>query len=1256
MKQERVFFGLLFLLVLVTAAMQPGFAQVRSGTIVGIVADEQGGRIPGAEVALINQGTQIPVTVVTNDAGEYLVPYLAAGAYTVQVVMPGFETLRRTDVQVATAQTVRVDAVLKVGEVSNVLEVRAEAVQLQTETSTVTNAIDEKLILALPNITHNPLFFATLQPGVTARANMLDSQTASSFGVGFAGRLRFTGFSVNGGQVGHNDVQLDGLSVLGAGWHDATVLPNTEAIQEVRTIVNNYSAEYGRAEGIVQISTKPGGNEYHGNLFYRSRNEAFNANTFQNNRTWVSQQDGRTVARAPFRVHSYGATFGGPVIRDKAFFFTSWEGLYHRFGSDFYGRVPTEKELAGDWSETYRSVSGVPTLVKIFDPWTVTPMGGNIYKREQVPNNKIINPNPFVQKLFSYYPKPNREPDDIYQARNYYLRGVRKVDRNSINSRLDYATGKHSLYSSFGAQTGQLLEPRQWGEDNPFTNRAADLKDRNPYGQIGDTWAVSPTLVLDARYQLSRIESDSAARAFKDLDYDQFGIPKDKQAVNPVPGNAPQWTWSSQWPFTALDNNGYNFKQERQTHHGVVASLTKTRSRWTHRAGIEYRAMFSNYVDAVHPVLLKSEERDSAGPYVNHQGAWQSSYDPAFNTADYRGIGPAAFQMGVGVNVIREGNTVRPALKQSYMGLYTQNDWRASDRLTLNLGLRWDLQPGPTERFNRLSSLDFTRQNPFGTYPHYSFAGVDGYNRNYWNTEWDNFGPRLGFAYRITDSFVVNGGYGLTYLPSNTGFYATPGMYGMGSFAHYTDEGTSTVYGNNPAGYPIGDFTQFNPLIQPTGTDTTAPGLYGLTSADGAWRMDRHEWKSGRVQQWNLSLQKQVGRVWLVSANYVGKHGDRLHLSRVPLNTNQYISPSILADWRNTYIQSNGKTIPWNQPVPNPWQPDPDNLIRFRGDLGRTTVPLIYSLQKYPHMGVMATQLSEGFSDYHGLTLQLNRRFSNGLQFNTHYTWSKSTDLSADEIMAQGFYDTGGGGTGNYNMLNLKASKRVSFMDQPHRWLLNFVYDLPFGMGRQFATGNRALDLMIGGWQIAGTGQAQSGSPLGIGGPWGPNVLNMRPDRDWSVPVEVPKELQRWYDGKTSVALPSGRVITPPANTFLKYNSDAFKGRVVMGADGTTVLADQWYWGDAAGTFSDIRGKGYHNWNMTLMRTFQATERFAVDFIAQASNVFNKAQFRPNMNAWFGSVNTTGPIVGYTNEQNWGTHGHSTFDPRQIEVHLKVRF
>ncbi|MDQ1470491.1 MAG: hypothetical protein QOJ99_1971, partial [Bryobacterales bacterium] len=301
-------------------------AQIRSGTATGAVVDPSGAAVPDAEVTIKNIGTNISNSTRTSSDGLYTLPYLETGTYSISITKSGFEPFQVNGVHIESSQSVRVDASLRLGSTGVKLEVSASAEQLQTDSSTVSGATSSQVIDSIPNVTQNPLYYAGLQNGVQPRNNTSSSTSVGSFGIGVAGRAQFSAFGVNGGRAFENDIQLDGLPIMGGGFNEAAILPNTEGLQEVRVINNNFTAEYGHGQSVISLSTKSGTNQYHGEGTYLLRNEALNANTNSNNANGLS--------RSAFKVNQFGGAVSGPIIKDKLFFFSSYH--YLRFNQGQY--------------------------------------------------------------------------------------------------------------------------------------------------------------------------------------------------------------------------------------------------------------------------------------------------------------------------------------------------------------------------------------------------------------------------------------------------------------------------------------------------------------------------------------------------------------------------------------------------------------------------------------------------------------------------------------------------------------------------------------------------------------------------------------------------------------------------------------------------------------------------------------------------------------------------------------------------------
>ena len=1221
-------------------------AQIRSGAIVGAVRDPQGAAVPAAQVQVIEERTNNVYTLETGESGEFTQPYLPAGVYTVSVEAEGFSPSRRTGITLNTAETVRADIALEIGSVDTAVTVSAEAVSLQTESSTIQGAVNETVIKQVPNIQNNPFYYATLQAGVVGRGRFNDSQDVTTMGIGTDARRNFSAISVNGGQAFSNDVTLDGVTIQGSGWNEVTILPNPEGLQEVRVLNNNFSAEYGRAQGVISATTKSGTNELHGSAFYRKRHDALNANSFLNN--------ARGFDRPEFDVNSFGGTVGGPVKKDQAFFFVSYEGFLHDRSIDFLRTVPTDAEKNGDFSNSFVNVSGQPRNLQVFDPFAARQLDANTFEREIIPNSILpaSRLNPGALNLINEYPGANNPADDFTNANNFFRRDTQDFSRDSVNSRFDLRLGnKHSLYFTGGFMNGTIDTPGAWGDASRFYSRnqfvGAVVEDRNYFLSVGDTIIFSPSWVMDVRVGVNRVRTRNQALEYDDFDYDRYGIPADFQAARAV-DSAPHiaWGWNR---FSALDNSAYLFKNERQTNSQLVAGVTHNRGKWTHKFGAEVRSMLSNYADAQSSVSIRGATGNGSGiyPLTTADGRRAGNPDPWQGNDAW-----SSALLGVTGNY-DISNVMRPALLQNYAALYTQNDWRATDRLTVNLGLRWDWQPGPTERFDRLSSFSFRGDSPFGSPGEIVFPGNNRDSRRLWRTRMMDFGPRVGLAYRVTDKTVVRAGYGLTYIPSNTGFFGGPWTYGMDPFS---PNELNQRYGPNPAGIVVATYDQpgFARVLNGPGADGGNPVNYGQFNQP---RMDYDDYLNGKSQQYNFTIQHSLTPATALTIGFAGTRGNHLPYHRVPLNQDELLPDSVLNQFRDDYIARGGRGSLATDQVANPFQPDPNNLLPFLGPFANATVPLINTLMPWPLFNNLRMQRSIGWSNYNSLILGLQHR-SDNLTMQTNYTFSKAMDFTQSEAATNGFAEGTGYNIGPLNARDWRDNYAPSGQDVRHRFVLSMVYDLPFGRGQRFETGSSVLDAIVGGWNVGSVWLAQSGFPINING-LAAGSLNGRPDIVPGADLELPENLQGWYDGQTSITLPSGRQFTPCNFCYQRYNPDAFQGRVIEVSEGNFIQDNYWF-GNAANRYIDFRNPNRFNVNLSVGRTFRIAEGKDLQFQAQATNLLNGAQFR-SFNGGLGATNVRnrperGEAPGFTTNNGFGTHNLNTFDPRQVELRLTFRF
>lgn len=1238
----------------------PSFAQVVTGTLVGTVRDSSGAVVSNADIVVTNVKTGISVNYKTNQVGDFVAPYLEPGTFRVTARAEGFKTQVAENNDLNVNETKRVDLMLSPGRSDETVQVYGGAETIQTETSSVQGAVNEKLLDAVPNVNRNPWNYAALLPNVIRSGNggstggAADTQNTQSLGVGIDSRLTYSSFAINGSQPFNNDIRLDGISVMGSGWNAAVVNPNPDGISEVRVITSDYSAEYGRGQGIVLITTKSGSNKFHGTAFDQIRNEALNANSYSN--------DALGVARGPFKLNQFGGTLGGPIVKNKAFFFVSYEGFRFKEQQNGFLHVPTDAERVGDFSSTLINDNGVPTPIRLFDPFNVTQIGPNLFQRAEVPNADIRNlargADPFALKLLSFYPEPNSPPIDVYNNNNFLYKIIVPFHKNNINSRVDFQTAKHRIYGTFGFQKDHGEFPGLFGSDNVFQGprNVANPTDFDPYATIGDTWVISPTLVADFRIGATRTHSDNARpTTFPSSGYSDVGMPANIQSVIQIPGSAPDTEFQQIW--SSMNEDAFFHKKERVTHWEIVSSVSKALGKWTLKAGVDYRIDLSNFAC----VAEGSARLDSPG-WTGAAGSYSAEFIdstgfsvPQNSTPEIQGLNDANILMGAGAwTQLPGGFSVKNTLAAKNFALYTQNDWRATSKLTLNFGLRWDLQPGPTDRHNRMTAFDPNGTNPFGGPGGLAFPGVGHYSRNLWDTHYKDFGPRLGFAYQVNSTMVVRGGYGITYIPTNTGRLDGCGDIGCRPFDYTVNV---LPFGTQPNGVPIGTFHDENvsQIVAAAGPNPNDPRNYLVSSpvcTNCNIFTSRHT-LNGRVQQRNFVIEKTLGPTWMVSLGYSGASGSNMQLSRVALAPLGVFSDSLLNCYRagtgctgaNTDIAGQGYVqtgVDRSQDsVPNPF--NPTGTIPFLGLMGQATIPRSLRDSPFPMFSGAAIDSSFGVSDYNAVTVQVKHRFSHGLDMTAHYTRSKGTAIE-DTPLNNGFFAI-------KDFRNFDHNRKLVDDDIPNRFVAVLLYELPFGNWTQ----SGLLKQIVGGWRLGAVETLQSGVPMVLSGA-SDGSLNGFADRVAGQPLEVPQSLQHWYNGTTTVTLPSGRQITPAANTFLKYNIDAFQGRVIPDPNNPgSVIPDLFWSGTSSFTYGELRQGARNNTDVSIKKEFRL-EKVAFEFTADSTNFFNHPQFR-SFNSSLGSTNTGSGVPGSAAASStFGTHALDTFEMRQFVLGFRITF
>jgi hypothetical protein len=1154
----------------------PLFSQSFYGTIVGTVSDSSRSAVPQASVTLVNSGTSERRAAQTDGEGAYRFVNLIPGAYRIEVEHSGFRRHAQDNVVVAVEATLRVDIALQVGEVTQILEVSSQAPLLQTETGSLSQVVAARAVQELPLNGRNVLNLVALSPGVVPQGSSEGSLTGKNV---FAGG----NYQIGGGMANQSAAYFDGVPVNDSYGNIVALIPSQDVVSEFRVQTNANSAEFGRyTGGVINLTSKSGSNEYHGSAYEFLRNKVINAGSFFSNRTGSP--------KAPFVQNQYGASIGGPVRKDKIFFFGAFEGFRQRQGAPFLRTVPTEAMLQGDFSN-YRNAAGA--VIPIYDPLTQCGAHGNaacaagaVEQRTVFPGNRIPSSriNPVAQKYIAFpaYAKPNNRADAAGNF-NFFRNVSTGGDNDQGNFRGDFnisdkqrAFARYSRWKSVNANVDVYGNGQLNGD--PFSPEAF-ITD---HAVLADTYTINPTTILDVRIGFMRW---FYARTPGHLGVDiskTFALPSYFNDIPARNGVTPS-TMVPQIAAAGYDFISTGLIYARDNTYIVTPTLTKILRRHTVKFGAEIRRADNNY-------------------YQNNQPGGVFNFDNLFtsrNALNSGGTGNSFASFLLGYPSSGSVSTSPfTAAGQRYQAYFINDSWQVNTKLTLNAGLRWEIPGVFTERFDRQVTFDPGIANPEltgVTVPGRpgpvmgSFVLVNSPNhpeRGLRPEHFRLFAPRLGLAYRVNDRTVVRAGAGIYYIPANVIFFEGPYGNPVNFLAHNmvnTLDGQVTPQDTLVNPFPSG----FNP---PPGRNPSFQRLL----LGGTGRTISRNTPYGYTGQWNFTVQHQLPGNLAIEAAYAALKG--VHLAWGGRQLNQ-LNPSDMAL---------GAAL--TQQVPNPF------LGRVQiGPLTRTTVARGQLLLPFPHL-VSAPNAGAytGNSNYHSLQLKAEKRFSSGGTVLASFTFSKV--ISDTETITAWLDNVLGGVAGIQNWYDLRSEKSMSSYDSRRRLTLAYVNDLPFGKGKRFLSNVAGIaDKLVSGWGVNGVTTLQDGFPLqftaapnvtGFNTGLRPNVVNgCNPNLSGT----AQQRLGKWFD--------TACYTVPPAYTF----------------------------GNASRTDPRLRGHGINNFNFALFKRTGITERFKIEFRAEAFNLFNRVQFgRPNQGATTAANNTFGVVSTQIN------------DPRLFQLGLRL--
>jgi hypothetical protein len=1125
------------LVVLILIAAGTGSAQTLIyGSISGFVTDSAGGAVPGAKIRLINDSTGDRRLVQTTSEGVYRFLNVLPATYHIEAEATGFKVTVRSNLVIEVDKSAQVDLKLEIGAVSERLEVHAAAPLLDPQTSSLGGVVQTRPLQELPLNGRNPLALVALVPSVVPQQG---SQTNP------AGQNPFvTGnFQIGGGVAGQSQSYLDGAPLNLNYGNLLALVPTQDALAEFKVQTNSLSPEFGRTSGgVINMISRSGTNDFHGTAYEFLRNRVFNANTFFNNQAGV--------VRPPFVQNQYGAAVGGRILRDKLFFFSNWEGYHQRTAQSLVMTVPTAAMKAGDFSNVR---TGAGALVPVYDPLTTCGqlnnpacVAGAAVLRSPFPNNMIpvSRLNQATKTLANLWGLPNAAGQAFTGVNNWVGNASSGADSEWGTGRVDYNINeRHRIFGRYSIWDENTLEI------DPFGTHAypAVLTQGSPEGwvskqaMLADTYTFSSTAVLDIRLTWLR---QNYARTSVSYGYDttQLGWPAfmNQELTTRF---LPALTLSNETSFIA--NTG-SYIRENSEDRGLGGSFTRIIGSHTLKAGGDVRIGPYNYLQLA----------GGTGAF-----GFDKTLTSSNPTSPAGGYDFATFMLGYPTSgSIPTANPVSG--EQIYRDVYIQDDWRATRKLTFNLGLRYE-QPGPwSERYNRLSDFLPDAVSPLAATTGLPLMGaftlVDTTarpSRNNVNMSTLLFGPRAGLAYQLTPKTVLRMGYGLFYLPNNS-------IPGADPHSDLVDTATNTFVGSTNGGLTPGNLISNpfpNGLIQPAGRSN--PNFESALWGTGPAAIIANT-LTGNAQQWNVNIQRELPMGLFLDAAYAGSKGTHL-----PLSSGQ-------RDQLPDQYLSLGSAL--LKQTPNPFL----GLVN-QGSLTGATIPYEQLLRPYPQFnGLTVGAFSGGDSIYHSLQIRMEERLPAG-SIGIAYTYSKLMSYGGDTVgPADSVYTSPG--VQDWN--NFRGEKAPSGYDVPQRLVVSYVLDLPFGHGRRFGASLTGLaNKLASGWGFEGISTFQKGFPLALTAT--PNTTNSdgggeRPNNNGqnaALNKSAQSRLSEWFNTADFSA--------PPAYTF----------------------------GGVSRTVSAIRGAGVANWDTSIFKNTRLGDEHAptLQFRAEFFNLFNRVQFGP---------------------------------------------
>lgn len=1190
--------GYVRLLSLIALSSALLFSQEFRATISGRVIDSSGAVVPNVAVKAVNVASNETSTATTDTSGVYTIPFLRPGQYTLSATANGFKTFNRTNITLVVGQQAGIDIPLEVGQVSESVSVEANAAVLETQTASRSGIIDNQRVVELPLNARNPFMLGATQSGVTFRGAAIWQRPFDNGAI--------AEWSVNGGQQSRNEFLLDGApNNAQMGGNNIALVPVVDAVQEFSIQTNSYDAQYGRTGGgVINVVLKSGGAKHHGTVYEFMRVANLNANSFQNNAIGAARPGGR--------MDQYGIQMDGPVYipkllkKDapfKIFYMGTYEGYSEGTPNPLRNSYAQPEMRNGDFSRLTQP-NGQPIF--IYDPITSAVDASGNPVRSQFPGNIIPanRINNVARNVMRFMPAPNATtPGQRYSTTNYILpQYVNQDDFYNLNLKFDLNFGdKHRAFMRHASNDRTEERCANGICEGP------GMDGQQPFQRINDAYVidwvstVNPTTVLNVRASYNRFIEKGFGRDNTGFDLTSLGLPA--SMVSQLPGGA----YFGRWNLSNYSSLGRGQGINITNNYSIAGNLTKIVGKHTMKAGVDIRRIHFIRQDTGNVLEF------SFGDYWTRR-LWNQAEANA-------GDSFASFLLGLpgGTGTNRSFYPLFPFYQNWYTGLFFQDDYKLSRRLTLNLGLRYDINMPATEKYNRINrGIDPAAAAPYKSQlpanllvtpslqnlaGGLNFAGVGGSPANSGDTYKNTWQLRAGFAYQLSDRLVMRGGYGR--------YYMNPSNNNLRSIGFETE--TPLVDSLDAGRTPIP-----NLLSNPFPTGISAPSGASLGASTFVGRDFAH-WSSNfklpSIDQFSFGFQYQTTRNSVLDLSYIGSRTND-HETEIERNI-----PSAQFMRQCDALQG-GLPSFCNEQVTNPFR----GVAAFANTpfFNSATITRYQANRPFPQFNgnLLQQGLNDGKINYHSLQVNYNVRMG-GLVLITNYTWSRMLET-------WGFNDP----------FNQVVQKSLYFNDRPHVFKLTGIYDLPFGRGKKFGSGvNGFADKFIGGWKVTSFFQWASGEPAEYPG----NVLPLRDsfnkDINWNQ-----HQVRGW--GNCVVRQnDNGSLSAMPYSTAAGCGTDFSKYDWLWVANfspGQTAPGRQ-----TPRRIGQLRKHRVPTLDASILKSVRFTESLRAEFGIEAFNAINKYYYgrNDNFNTDPNSANFGTIFPSLTSNQN--------FNPRVLQLRFK---